>query len=37
MLTGKGEKTDIVAWLDSGANDCPAKPFDPLEPLAGCP
>ncbi|MDR3632090.1 MAG: diguanylate cyclase [Desulfocapsaceae bacterium] len=28
MLTTKGEKTDIIAGLDAGANDYLAKPFD---------
>jgi two-component system cell cycle response regulator len=28
MLTAKGEKVDIIAGLDSGANDYLAKPFD---------
>ena len=31
MLTTKGEKADIVAGLDAGANDYLAKPFDPGE------
>jgi two-component system, cell cycle response regulator len=31
MLTAKGEKTDIIAGLDAGANDYLAKPFDPGE------
>lgn len=31
LLTTKGEKTDIVAGLDAGANDYLAKPFDPGE------
>lgn len=28
MLTAKGEKSDIIAGLDAGANDYLAKPFD---------
>lgn len=28
LLTGRGEKEDIVAGLDSGANDYVTKPFD---------
>ncbi len=28
MLTAKGEKADIIAGLDAGANDYLAKPFD---------
>ncbi len=28
MLTAKGEKADIIAGLDTGANDYLAKPFD---------
>ena len=31
MLTTRGEKADIVAGLDAGANDYLAKPFDPGE------
>jgi CheY-like chemotaxis protein len=31
MLTIKGEKADIVAGLDAGANDYLTKPFDPGE------
>jgi len=31
MLTAKGEKTDIIAGLDAGANDYLIKPFDPGE------
>jgi len=31
MLTSKGDKVDIIAGLDSGANDYLAKPFDPGE------
>jgi two-component system, cell cycle response regulator len=31
MLTSKGDKTDIIAGLDAGANDYLAKPFDPGE------
>ena len=31
MLTAKGEKTDIIAGLDAGANDYLTKPFDPGE------
>ncbi len=31
MLTTKGEKADIVAGLDAGADDYLAKPFDPTE------
>jgi phosphoserine phosphatase RsbU/P len=31
MLTTKGEKADIIAGLESGANDYLAKPFDPGE------
>ena len=31
MLTAKGEKADIIAGLDAGANDYLAKPFDPGE------
>lgn len=31
LLTGKGEKVDIIAGLDVGANDYLAKPFDPGE------
>lgn len=31
MLTAKGAKADIVAGLDSGADDYLAKPFDPGE------
>jgi phosphoserine phosphatase RsbU/P len=31
MLTAKGEKTDIIAGLDAGANDYLGKPFDPGE------
>ena len=29
MLTTKGDKADIIAGLDAGANDYLAKPFDP--------
>ena len=31
MLTSKGEKSDIVAGLEAGANDYLAKPFNPGE------
>jgi two-component system, cell cycle response regulator len=31
MLTAKGEKADIIAGLDAGANDYLCKPFDPGE------
>lgn len=31
MLTIKGEKADIIAGLEAGANDYLAKPFDPGE------
>jgi sigma-B regulation protein RsbU (phosphoserine phosphatase) len=31
LLTAKGEKADIIAGLDVGANDYLAKPFDPGE------
>ncbi|MHB9097760.1 MAG: response regulator [Syntrophales bacterium] len=31
MLTAKGEKADIIAGLDAGADDYLAKPFDPGE------
>ncbi len=31
MLTARGEKADIIAGLDVGANDYLAKPFDPGE------
>jgi two-component system cell cycle response regulator len=31
ILTSKGEKADIVAGLDAGADDYLAKPFDPGE------
>jgi len=31
MLTTKGEKADIIAGLDAGANDYLTKPFDPGE------
>jgi len=31
MLTTKGEKADIIAGLEAGANDYLAKPFDPAE------
>ncbi len=31
MLTTKGEKADIIAGLDAGADDYLAKPFDPGE------
>jgi len=31
MLTTKGEKTDIIAGLEAGANDYLAKPFNPGE------
>ena len=31
MLTSKGEKADIIAGLDAGANDYLSKPFDPGE------
>jgi len=31
ILTSKGEKTDIVAGLEAGADDYLAKPFDPGE------
>ncbi len=31
MLTAKGEKTDLIAGLDSGADDYLVKPFDPGE------
>jgi sigma-B regulation protein RsbU (phosphoserine phosphatase) len=34
MLTTKGDKPDVVAGLDAGANDYLAKPFDPGELLA---
>jgi len=31
MLTAKGDKSDIIAGLEAGANDYLAKPFDPGE------
>lgn len=31
ILTAKGEKVDVVAGLDAGANDYLSKPFDPGE------
>jgi diguanylate cyclase (GGDEF)-like protein len=31
MLTGRGEKADIIAGLEAGADDYLAKPFDPGE------
>ena len=31
MLTARGDKADLVAGLDAGANDYLAKPFDPGE------
>ena len=31
MLTARGDKTDLVAGLEAGANDYLAKPFDPGE------
>lgn len=31
MLTSRGEKADIIAGLEAGANDYLAKPFDPGE------
>ncbi len=31
ILTSRGEKADIIAGLDAGANDYLAKPFDPGE------
>ncbi|MDD3083158.1 MAG: diguanylate cyclase [Desulfobacterales bacterium] len=31
MLTARGEKEDIIAGLDAGANDYLSKPFDPGE------
>ena len=34
ILTGNDRKTDLVAGLDSGANDYLAKPFDPGELFA---
>lgn len=34
LLTAKGEKADIIAGLESGANDYLAKPFDAGELLA---
>src|ERR1035437_7441439 len=34
ILTSRGEKTDIVAGLEAGADDYLAKPFDPGELLA---
>ena len=34
MLTAKGDKVDIIAGLELGANDYVAKPFDPAELLA---
>jgi sigma-B regulation protein RsbU (phosphoserine phosphatase) len=35
MVTAKGERADIVAGLDAGANDCLRKPFDANE-LRAC-
>lgn len=34
LLTGRGEKSDIVQGLEAGANDYIAKPFDNAELLA---
>ena len=34
LLTGRGEKSDIVLGLEAGANDYIAKPFDNAELLA---
>ena len=34
MLTGKGERYDIVNGLDMGADDYVVKPFDPNELMA---
>lgn len=31
LLTAKGQKSDVVAGLDSGADDYLTKPFDPYE------
>ena len=31
MLTSRGEKADIIAGLEAGANDYLSKPFDPGE------